>query len=118
MYDKHGATMFLLVHVDDIMIMSSSPTAIDPLLKDLRPELALKDLGSLHYFLGIQVMKKGNGLVLSQEKYASGLLDKVGMENYRPVATPLSTSEKMSIEVGTQLGEKDSTRYQSVVGTL
>jgi hypothetical protein len=54
-------------------------------------------------------MKKGSGLVLSQEKYASDLLDKVGMENCEPVATPMFTLEKLSIEVGTPLGEKDST---------
>jgi hypothetical protein len=78
-------------------------------LKDSRSEFALKDLGNLHYFLGIQVMKKGSGLVLSQEKYASDLLDKVGMENCEPVATPMFTLEKLSIEVGTPLGEKDST---------
>jgi hypothetical protein len=65
MYDKQGITMFLLVYVDDIIITSSSPSAVDALLKDLRSEFALKDLDSLHYFLRIQVMKKGNGLVLS-----------------------------------------------------
>jgi hypothetical protein len=65
MYDKQGITMFLLVYVDDIIITSSSPSAVDALLKDLRSEFALKDLDSLHYFLWIQVMKKGNGLVLS-----------------------------------------------------
>jgi hypothetical protein len=118
MYDKQGITMFLLVYVDDNIVTISSPTTIDALLKDLRSEFALKDLGSLHYFLGIEVMKKGNGIVLSQEKCASDLLDKVGMEKCKSVATPLSTSEKMSIEVGTRLGEKDSTRYRSVVGAL
>jgi hypothetical protein len=114
MYDKQGITMFLPMYVDDIIVISSSPAAVDALLKDPRSEFALKDPGNLHYFLGIQVMKKGNSLVLFQEKYASDLLNKVGMEKCKPVATPLSTSEKMSIEVGTRLGENDSTRYRSV----
>jgi hypothetical protein len=114
MYDKQGITMFLPMYVDDIIVISSSPAAVDALLKDSRSEFALKDPGNLHYFLGIQVMKKGNSLVLFQEKYASDLLNKVGMEKCKPVATPLSTSEKMSIEVGTRLGENDSTRYRSV----
>jgi hypothetical protein len=54
-YRRHGVTMFLLVYVDDIIATSSCPAAISALLKDLNSEFALKDLGNLHYFLGIQV---------------------------------------------------------------
>jgi hypothetical protein len=38
------------------------------------------------------------------------------MKNCNSVATPLSTSEKLSVEEGTRLGERDSTQYRSVVG--
>jgi hypothetical protein len=85
--------VFLLVYVDDIIIASSSEQATKALLQDLQKEFALKDLGDLHYFLGIEVTKIKNGLLLTQEKYASDLLQRVGMSNCKPVATPLSTSE-------------------------
>jgi hypothetical protein len=62
------------VYVDNIIVTSSSSATVSVLLKDLAAEFALKDLGDLHYFLGIQVKKKGNGIVLSQEKYAADLL--------------------------------------------
>jgi hypothetical protein len=62
------------VYVDNIIVTSSSSAAVSVLLKDLAAEFTLKDLGDLHYFLGIQVKKKGNGIVLSQEKYAADLL--------------------------------------------
>jgi hypothetical protein len=52
-YNKQGVTMYLLVYVDDIIITSSSTTAIDALLRDLGIKFALKDLGDLQYFLGI-----------------------------------------------------------------
>jgi hypothetical protein len=42
----------------------------------------------------------------------------VGMLNYKSVASPLSTSEKLSIHEGTPLGAKDATNYRSVVGVL
>jgi hypothetical protein len=35
------------------------------LLHALQHDFALKDLGSLHYFLGIEVQKTGDGLRLS-----------------------------------------------------
>jgi hypothetical protein len=80
-YRKKDVTMFLLVYVDDIIVTSSSPTAVDGLLKDLHAEFALKDLGDLHYFLGIQVTHHGDGIVLSQERYATNILEKAGMKN-------------------------------------
>jgi hypothetical protein len=67
--------MFLLVYVDDIIVTSSNPIAVDALLWDLQSEFALKDHGNLHYFLGIQVRMQGDGIVLSQEKYAMDLLE-------------------------------------------
>jgi hypothetical protein len=115
-YNKKGAMMYLLIYVDDIIISRSSSKAIDALLHDLNAEFALKDLGKLHYFLGIQVEEKDVGLVLSQEKYAADLLKRAGMKNCKPVGTPLFTYQKLSIEVGTWLGEKDIMRYRSVVG--
>ena len=48
-------TMFLLVCVDDIIVISSSTSATDRLLREMRDEFAVKDLGTLRYFLGIEV---------------------------------------------------------------
>ena len=63
--------MFVLIYVDEIIVTSSSDEAISGLLKDLGAEFALKDLGELHYFLGIEVKQHKDGLLLSQEKYAT-----------------------------------------------
>jgi hypothetical protein len=71
--------MFLLVYVDDIIVASSTKKATTALLQDLKKEFPLKDLGDLHYFLGIEVNKVNNGIVLTQGKYASDILRRVGM---------------------------------------
>jgi len=68
--------------------------------------------------LGIEVKKISNGILLCQEKYASDIIKRVGMHNCKPVSTPLSTSEKLSIEEGEKLGQEDSTRFRSIVGAL
>jgi hypothetical protein len=47
--------MYLLVYVDDIIIANSSSSAVSGLLHALQHDFALKDMGSLHYFLGIDV---------------------------------------------------------------
>jgi hypothetical protein len=64
-YSKFGVTNYLLVYVDDIVVTSSSSAAVTTLLNDLHSDFALKDLGELHYFLGIQVAKVHGGISLS-----------------------------------------------------
>jgi hypothetical protein len=64
------------------------------------------------------VKKQDDDIVLCQEKYATDLLEKVGMKHCKATATQLSTLEKLSLEGGTRLGEKDSVQYWSIVGAL
>nr|ABA98728.2 retrotransposon protein, putative, Ty1-copia subclass [Oryza sativa Japonica Group] len=75
---KGDVTVFVLIYVDDIIIASSTEGAVTALLTDLRQEFALKDLGNLHYFLGIEVSTVDDGILLKQEKYATDLLKKAG----------------------------------------
>lgn len=117
-YNKGKHTIFVLVYVDDIIVASSSTQATECLLKDLEKEFALKDLGDLHYFLGIEVKKTRDGLLLTQGRYTSEILQRANMSTCKPVNTPLSTSEKLSQTEGTALGPSDSTQYRSLVGAL
>jgi len=117
-FNRGGITMYVLVYVDDIIVASSTDQATSALLKDLQKNFALKDLGDLHYFLGIEVKKVRNGIVLTQHKYANDLLKKTGMVDCKPMSTPLSTSEKLSLHEGSLLGPDDATQYRSIVGAL
>jgi hypothetical protein len=54
-YRKRSMVIFLLVCVNDIIVASSSSAVVTALLQDLQGDFALKDLGPLHYFLGIEV---------------------------------------------------------------
>jgi histone deacetylase 1/2 len=86
-------------------------------LRALNSDFALKDLGDLHFFLGIEVNKVDDGLLLSQGKSTSELLHRVGMQACKASPTPFSSSEKLSKE-GELLGSEDATRYRSIVGAL
>jgi hypothetical protein len=117
-YNKAWVTIYLLVYVDGIIVTSSLSMVVKALLEDLRSEFALKDLGDLHYFLGVQVTRTKDDLTLSQEKFASEILQKAGMVKCKPVRTPLVTSEKLLADGGTSLSDEDATRYRSLVGGL
>jgi histone deacetylase 1/2 len=59
-----------------------------------------------------------NGMILNQEKYANDVLKRSGMDRSKPVDSPLSSSERLSIKDGDCLGPEDATKYRSVVGAL
>jgi hypothetical protein len=111
-------TIFLLVYVDDIIVASSSSVAVFALLRDLKDDFALKDLGPLHYFLGIEVQHLFDSFHLSQAKYTSDLLQWAAMVSCKPAPTPLSSSNKFTAHEGNLLGTEDATKYGSMVGAL
>jgi hypothetical protein len=113
-----SVTIYVLVYVDDIIVVSSSQSATAALLHNLEQDFALKDLRDLHYFLGIEVTKIKDGILLSQSKYAMDILQCAGMSKCKPVATPLSSSEKLCAQGGDALGLADATAYRSIVGGL
>ena len=91
-----AVTIYLLVYVDDITVVSSSTTATDLLIEGLRSQFAVKDLGRLHYFLGVKVTHHSQGSTLTQQKYVGDLLRHADMTKCKPSFTPMSASNNLS----------------------
>jgi hypothetical protein len=117
-FNKGGIQMYILIYVDDIIIVSSSSSATDRLLALLQAEFAVKDLGSLSYFLGIEVHHTPTGLLLTQRKYIQDILKRTNMASCSSVPTPMLPTDKLMLASGDPLSTEDSTRYRSVVGAL
>jgi hypothetical protein len=62
----HGKIMLLVVYVDDIVITGNDEEEMLCLKKILSRSFEVKDLGNLHYFLGIEVAYSAQGIYLSQ----------------------------------------------------
>ncbi|XP_073357847.1 uncharacterized protein [Aegilops tauschii subsp. strangulata] len=113
----HGVdTAYLLLYVDDIILTASTVALLQRLTAHLRDEFALKDLGPLHYFLGIEVVRWPDGFFLHQQRYAHELLDRAGMLNCKPAPTPVDTKAKVSALEGSPAS--DAAFYRSIVGAL
>jgi hypothetical protein len=108
-------TILLLVYVDDIIVTSDHPSHLSTLITKLSSEFAMKDLGPLNYFLGVQVSHFGGGLFLSQHKYAKEILAKASMTDCKPIGTPLAQKHHLQLEGGPLV---DATNYRSIVGAL
>ena len=76
----------------------------------------MKDLGTLKYFLGIEVSRSQHGLFLSQQKYTLYLLNEIGNSACEPVITPIEVNHSMSIYSNQIPTNKE--RYQRLVGKL
>jgi hypothetical protein len=114
---RHGTeTTWLLLYVDDIVTTASSTALLQQIVVELRSAFAMKDLGPLHYFLGIQVRRTVAGFFLHQQQYAEDKLEHSGMLNCKPALTPVDTKAKVSASAGTPLTDK--TFYCSIVSAL
>jgi hypothetical protein len=64
-YIRGQVCIYMLVYVDDIIITGTHSHLISSTITTLQHEFPLKDLGPLHYFLGIQVTRHSHGRITS-----------------------------------------------------
>lgn len=109
-------TAYLLLYVDDILLVTSSTALRTNLMAKLSAEFAMKDLGPLSYFLGISVTRNRNTMFLSQQSYANDIISRAGMQSCNSVSTPVDTNSKLSATTGSPF--HDPTMYRSLAGAL
>ena len=112
----NAITIFILIYVDDIIITGSSTSVIDSVIQSLSREFAVKDLGKLSYFLGVELLPHKAGLFLTQRQYILNLLNRNKMAEARPISSPMSSSSQLSLLAGVEFS--NPTLYRSTVGAL
>ena len=107
---------FIIVCIDDILVTCSNIVMIEELIFKLNMVFALKDLGEINYFLGIQVKNTKEGLHLSQTKYLTTLLYRAKMQGAKGICTPMVHGKK-PFSHGSE-GVRDAQLYRLTVGAL
>ncbi|CAM8953582.1 unnamed protein product [Rhodiola kirilowii] len=77
-YNHNGEFLILLVYVDDVIITGTSITRINHDKAFIHDAFQIKDLGTLKYFLGLEVARASTGIFINQRKYALDLLAETG----------------------------------------
>jgi hypothetical protein len=78
----------------------------------------MKDLGLMHYFLGLEVWKKPSEIFLSQSKYAVDVLRRFGMLDCKSMSTPMISNLKKLHNQATGSNPEDPTVYRQIIGSL
>lgn len=102
--------------MDVIIITGASSVDIDHLKAHLDYVFKLKELGTLRYFLGLELARSSKGIILSQRNYALQLLEDTGFLASKPVSLPMDPCVKLQATTGDLLADLSS--YRRLIGKL
>ena len=114
---SHGAYFTLvLVYVDDLLVAGNDLSVISKLKSFPAQTFKIKDLGTLKYFLSLEVARSPAGIFLNQRKYALDILTDSGHLGARPTHFPMEQNLKFNDTYGALLPDPNS--YRRLVGRL
>ena len=76
----------------------------------------MKDLGDLHYCLGLEVWRETGLTLVTRSKYIRELLQRFHMDECKSLPTPMEQNAKLFSDDGTK--EVNGTLYRQLVGSL
>lgn len=114
-YNHDTNFILLLVYVDDVILTGNATLLMSQLILRLSKEFALKDLGQLTYFLGLEIKYFRGGITLSQTKYARDLLTRAKMIEASKITTPIATKPNHLTD---ENEPTDPTAYRQLCGSL
>jgi hypothetical protein len=107
--------MILLLYVDDLFL-TGEEKLITECKKMLASKFEMKDLGLMHYFLGLEVWQSLEGIFLNQGKYAVKILKRFDMLECKSMNTTMETKLKLLVDTLSDL--IDATLYRQIIGLL
>ena len=109
-------TILLLLYVDDMNIIGDDLSGIQELKGFLSQQFEMKDLRHLSYFLSLEITHSTDGLYITQAKYASELLSRVGLIDSEIVDTLVKLNVHLTPSGGKLLS--NPSLYIRLVGSL
>ncbi|GJY51304.1 retrovirus-related pol polyprotein from transposon TNT 1-94 [Tanacetum coccineum] len=113
---KDPNLIIVQIYVDDIIFGSTCQEMCDDFAKIMHDEFEMSMMGELNFFLGLQIKQLEDGIFFNQSKYIKEMLKKFGLEDSKPMKTPMSTETKLTKD---EEGESvDNTKYRGMIGSL
>ncbi|GJS43273.1 retrovirus-related pol polyprotein from transposon TNT 1-94 [Tanacetum coccineum] len=103
-------------YVDDIIFRSTCQDLCDDFSKIMHDEFEMSMMGELNFFLGLQIKQLEDDIFFNQCKYIKEMLNKFGLEDSKPIKTPMLSETKLTQD---EDGESvNDTKYRGMIGSL
>ncbi|GKA09529.1 copia protein [Tanacetum coccineum] len=96
--------------------LSTCQDMCDEFAKIMHDEFEMSMMGELNFFLGLQIKQMEDGIFFNQSKYIKEMLKKFGLEESKPMKTPMSSDTKLTKDE--ECESVDSTKYRGMIGSL
>ena len=88
-FDEHGYILLISLYVDDLIIIGNADKLIDEIKKQLSQFYEMKNLGELHYCLGLEVWRNAGQTFVFQSKYVRDILKRFQMDHCKSSIVPM-----------------------------
>nr|GEV97492.1 retrovirus-related Pol polyprotein from transposon TNT 1-94 [Tanacetum cinerariifolium] len=85
----------------------------DEFAKIMHDEFEMSMMGELNFFLGLQIKQMEDGIFFNQSKYIKEILKEFGLEESKPMKTPMSSDTKLTKDE--ECESVDSTKYRGMI---
>ncbi|XP_050876666.1 uncharacterized mitochondrial protein AtMg00810-like [Lathyrus oleraceus] len=116
MHTSKGNIILVCLYVDDILLTGSCSYEIIKFNKVLMNEFEITDMGSMVYFLGMEIMYSKKGIILHELKYELELLKRFELTNCQTAITPSETNHKLDSDA--EGDDVDATTFKQLVVSL
>ncbi|GJY63884.1 retrovirus-related pol polyprotein from transposon TNT 1-94 [Tanacetum coccineum] len=113
---KSSNLIIVQIYVDDIIFGSTCQDMCDEFAKIIHDEFEMSMMGELNFFFGLQIKQMEDGIFFNQSKYIKEMLKKFGLEDSKPMKTPMSSDTKLTKDE--ECESVDSTKYRGMIGSL
>jgi hypothetical protein len=110
---------FIVVYVDDLILVCNDQKKLLQIKKELNQKFEMKDLGELHFFMGMEVERNRDEqfLNINQIQYVKEILKRFQMEECKPIGVLFDPKVKLQRNANGN-DESKGFPYQQVVGSL
>lgn len=116
---KDGSISYIAIYVDDMLLASSCKSEINNIVRHLNKHVEAIDRGPISFYLGMEIIRNGltGDISIHQKKYAEEVLERWGMAECKPAATPWVNGSILK-KCEKQCDDLETKDFQSLIGAL
>jgi hypothetical protein len=111
----NNAHVILLLYVNDLFLTGKESLIIQ-CKKELDSKFDMKDLGLMHYYLGLEVWQKRGEVFFGQQKHAIKILQKFGIMDCKSMDIPMTRDVRKIRD--SYYDPVDPSLYRQLIGSL